>query len=181
MVPSTKKILKRTNILRKDIKQENDSLKSTMKWSKTIQFGERILETPLIAIPDSILCPVSAYNKMCMQVKAKMNDSLLSLPDKSCITYRLYQSRLRKVISALKLDPKCYSTHGFCRGRTTYSFQSNVPSELKQLHGDWKSDAYEKYLAFSFEDKLQVALRMRQHILSEYNIRPTFDENSGAL
>ena len=168
LVPSSKKDFKEKKfLLRKDVEQENDYLKVSMKWSKTIQFGERILETPLIAIPDSILCPVSAYKRMCKKVKAKMSDPLFTLPDKSCITYRLYQSRLRYVISALKLDPKCYSTHGFRRGGTTYSFQSNVPSELIQLHGDWKSDAYKKYLAFSFEDKLQVALRMRQHILSE--------------
>ena len=168
LVPSTKKdFVHKKFLLRKDVIEESGYLKVCMKWSKTIQFGERILETPLIVIPDSILCPVSAYKKMCRRVKAKKNDPLFSLPDKSCITYRKYQSKLKQVISALKLDPKCYTTHGFRRGGTTYSFRSNVPSELIQLHGDWKSDAYKKYLEFSFEDKLQVALRMRQHILSE--------------
>ena len=111
MVPRT--------LLRKDVKEESDYLKVFMKWLKSIQFGERILETPLIAIPDSILCPVSAYKKMCWKVKAKKNDPLFTLPDKSFITYRKYQSKLKQVISALKLDPKCYTTHGFRRGGTT--------------------------------------------------------------
>ena len=42
------------------------------------------------------------------------------------------------------------------------------------IHGDWESGAYKKYIAFSFEDKLQVALRMRLHILSDEDIRTTF-------
>ena len=58
-----------------------------MKWSKTIQFGERILETPLIlAIPSSVLYPVSAHKKICKKIKAKKNDPLFNLPDKYCIT-----------------------------------------------------------------------------------------------
>ena len=106
LVPTSKKDLeKKKFLLRKDIIKENDHLKVCMKWSKTIQFGERMLETPLIAIPDSLLCPVTAYKNMCRNVKAKKNDPLFILPDKSCITYRKYHCKLRQVISSLGLDP----------------------------------------------------------------------------
>jgi hypothetical protein len=40
---------------------ENDILIVLVKWSKTIQFGERILSIPLINIPDTILCPLVNY------------------------------------------------------------------------------------------------------------------------
>lgn len=43
-----------------DILLENDILIVLVKWSKTVQFGERILRIPLINIPDNILCPVKA-------------------------------------------------------------------------------------------------------------------------
>ena len=33
-----------------------------MDWTKTIQFGDRKLLTPVIPIPGSVLCPVKAYN-----------------------------------------------------------------------------------------------------------------------
>lgn len=33
---------------------ENDILIVLVKWSKTVQFGERILRIPLINIPDNI-------------------------------------------------------------------------------------------------------------------------------
>ena len=72
LVPSNKKDFEgKKFLLRRDVKQGIDCLKVCMKWSKSIQFGERVLETPLVAISDSILCPVSAYKKMCKKVKAK--------------------------------------------------------------------------------------------------------------
>ena len=169
LVPSSRKDRKEKKfLLRKDVKLGNDHLLIHMKWSKTIQFGERVLETPLIAIPGSVLCPISAYKRMCKKVRAKNSDPLFTLPDKSCITYKMFQSKLlvRLLISKLKLDPLMFSTHSFRRGGATYAFKSNIPSELIQLHGDWSSNAYKKYLSFSIEDKLLVACRMRQHILS---------------
>lgn len=43
-----------------------------------------------------------------------------------------------------------------------------MPEDLIQLHGDWKSDAYKKYLALSMENKLIVAHKMKEHILKSY-------------
>lgn len=37
-------------------------------------------------------------------------------------------------------------------------------SEKLQLMGDWRSDAYKKYLTFSLEDKIKVAENMRNFI-----------------
>jgi hypothetical protein len=43
-----------------------------------------------------------------------------------------------------------------------------VPTELIQLYGGWRSDAYKKYLKFSLEDKISVADRMKAHILKNF-------------
>lgn len=40
------------------------------EWTKTIQCGERILKRPLVKIDDSILCPVTAFNRMCRMIPA---------------------------------------------------------------------------------------------------------------
>ena len=72
LVPTSRKDRKEKKfLLRKDVKFGNDHLLIHMKWYKTIQFGERVLEKPLIAIPGSVLCPVSAYKRMCKKVRAK--------------------------------------------------------------------------------------------------------------
>ncbi|VDI08022.1 Hypothetical predicted protein [Mytilus galloprovincialis] len=109
------------------------------EWTKTIQCGERILKIPLVKIDDSILCPVTAYNRMCRMIPApeespafviKRNASLKS------VTYKQFQSKLKRIISFTGRDPRLYSTHSFRRGVASFAFQARVPSELIQLHGD---------------------------------------------
>ena len=37
------------------------------------------------------------------------------------------------------------------------AFAAEVPTKLIQLYGNWRSDAYKKYLKFNLEDKISVA------------------------
>lgn len=166
LVPTSKKDLKSKKfLLRNSVKFDKGLLVVTMTWSKTIQYGERKLEMPLIPISGSILCPVTAYVSMCKKVNAKSDDPLFSLPNKKYITYSKFQLKLREIVSNLHLDPQLFSSHSFRRGGATFAFQSGVPADLIQLHGDWRSDAYKKYLAFTIDDKILVSEKMRQHIL----------------
>jgi integrase len=76
------------------------------------------------------------------------------------ITYRKLQMFLKDLIKTCGRDPDSYSSHSFRRGGATWAFQSRVPSDLIQLHGDWASDAYKKYLHFPLGSKLLVVTRM---------------------
>ncbi|XP_070567566.1 uncharacterized protein [Ptychodera flava] len=54
-----------------------------VKWSKTIQFGERSLSLPICCIPGSILCPVAAYRKCAssfQQIARRMHSQFLPGP-----------------------------------------------------------------------------------------------------
>lgn len=153
-------------LLRKDVELKKEILIVTMRWSKTNQFGQRVLKNPLLEIPGSILCPVVAYKKMLDEVKAEESDPLFTLPDGTCITYNQFQNKLKYLIETIGLDPDEFSTHSFRRGGTTFGFKSKVPISLIKAHGDWKSECYQKYLSFSIEDKLLVAEYMKQNILS---------------
>ena len=169
LVPTSKKDLKSNKfLLRKSVSVEEEYLLVTMNWSKTIQFGERVLQTPLIPSFGSNLCPVSAYNVMCRLVQAERNAPLFSLQKGKYVTYSKFQSKLRDCISKLGLDPNLYSSHSFRRSGASFAFQSGVSSELIQLKGDWKSDAYRRYLTFTLEDKISVAMKMKQHILHHH-------------
>ena len=46
---------------------------------KTIQFGQRLLDIPLVCIPDSSLCPVRAFLGMIKLVPANSSDSAFLL------------------------------------------------------------------------------------------------------
>ncbi|CAC5369965.1 unnamed protein product [Mytilus coruscus] len=138
-------------------------VKGNLLEAKFIQCGERILKIPLFKIDDSILCPVTAYNRMCRVIPApeespafviKRNASLKT------VTYKQFQSKLKRIISLTSRDPRLYSTHSFRRGVASFAFQARVPSELIQLHGDWASDAYKLYFYFTMQEKISVAESM---------------------
>ena len=167
LVPTTKDDVENKKcLLRKDVSLQQDMLIVSFRYSKTIQFGERILETPLVRIKDSVLCPIKAFQNMCSATSVEPDEPLFSMPTKGCISYSQFQAKIKKLILKIGLNPDDFSTHSFRRGGTSYSFKAGVPADLIQLHGDWKSDAYKKYLALTIDDKIRVAESMRNHILS---------------
>ena len=48
---------------------------SCLKWSKTKQFGSRLLQVPLEAIPESVLCPVLAFKNMIRATPVLVHDA----------------------------------------------------------------------------------------------------------
>ena len=167
LLPTTKEDVKNSKcLLHKDVTLESDTLIVSFRYSKTIQFGERILQTPLIKIPGSVLCPVTAYNKMCSMISASPDDPLFCLPNKKCIFYNKFQSKLKELVKQIGLNPDDFSSHSFRRGGSTFAFKAKVPADLILLLGDWRSDAYKKYLALTFDDKLCVTEQMKDQILS---------------
>ena len=106
------------------MKQIDDTLIISIKWSKTIQFGPRILQIPLIRIPGSVLCPFRAFKTMCQMVKAGMSDPPFSLPKGKCFVYAEYQKKIRELIEKIGLQPECFSSHSFRRGDTSFAFRA---------------------------------------------------------
>ena len=138
-----------------------------IKWSKTIQFGERELIIPLVSIPDSPLCPVRAFLNMQSLVSVSGDSpAYCFIKNKRIypVIYRQFQLILKQLITDVGLNSEFYSTHSFRRGGASWAFAAEVPTELIQLYGDWKSDAYKRYLKFTLEDKISVAQRMTSHI-----------------
>ena len=86
LVPTVKADLKEKKFLcHMDVQCIENILIVSMRWSKTIQFGERVLQTLLIAIPGSILCSVTAYKNICSAIKAISEGPLFKLSRNNCI------------------------------------------------------------------------------------------------
>ena len=65
LVPTTKgDIIKRRFLSIKDVKFCKDFILVHVNFSKTIQFGEREIICPLIRLPNSKICPVSAFENL---------------------------------------------------------------------------------------------------------------------
>jgi hypothetical protein len=136
-------------------------------WSKTIQFGQRILTLPLVRIPGSELCPVLAINKLFSRVKTPKESSAFSFHEHGKLiiwTEDSWTSYLRYILGKIVDNPMDYSGHSLRRGGATYAFQAGAPSELVQLYGDWQSDAYKNYIHCNMVDKLILATTVRDKI-----------------
>jgi hypothetical protein len=149
----TKKALSLADIT---VEQDKSRINVTIRHSKTIQFGQRSLTLPFIAIPGSQLCPVEAV--VAMLAKLKNSKPLLSSQplftfvssDKvQHFTHSTFSEMLRSSLASSGVDPAEYSGHSFRRGGCSHAFALGIPPSLIKLRGDWKSNAYERYVTIS--------------------------------
>lgn len=160
----------RRNLTRSDVVANEHGLIVTFRSTKTIQFGERKLHIPLLRLPGSPLCPVSAYHPMVRLIPASPRSALFLLPGPrvcTLLTKHRFVAEFRRVLSAAVVaDASCFRGHSFRRGAASWAFNHGVPGELIQLYGDWTSDAYKVDLEFSVESKLAVAQQLRTAVQS---------------
>ena len=72
----------RKQLWQRDISVGRDCLLVDITWSKTLQFGQNSGQIPVLAIPESKLCPVFIYRHMTQMVKTGPQDPALCLPGK---------------------------------------------------------------------------------------------------
>lgn len=143
----------------------------TIRWSKTIQFRERIVEIPLPYIPGSALCPTTAITNAFRFTAAVSTRGLQAFNwvDNSrevhVFTYSSFISKLRLHLSSLGVDPKLYAGHSFRRGGASFAYQSGVPIELIKALGDWRSDTILIYLTMPLTVRLHSANMLCKAIL----------------
>ncbi len=155
-------------LTRSDIQVNSKCLLVHIKWSKTIQFAQRKLTIPLLAIPGSHLCPVQAYTNMLKLVKAGPQDpafSLLSNHGIIPLTYRQLLNKIKSLAAGSGFDPSAYSTHSLRRGGASLAFKLNVPGEIIKVQGDWSSSAYLRYLNIPLRQRVMVAAAVRDFVL----------------
>jgi hypothetical protein len=155
------------NLTRDSISVTDYGLQVRIKWSKTIQYHEREVVIPLVEIPTSVLCPKRAYINMCTLVQASPNAPAFVYPvgvHTNTLTHVTFVKQLRILLAKCGLRPMDYSGHSFRRGACTLGFESGVSPELLRSHGDWRSNAYTKYLHFDLRHKLVVTRLMAHNI-----------------
>jgi hypothetical protein len=167
LVPKSSSLKSQHFLRKQDIILAEDGIVFITNSSKTIQFNQRTLVTPVVAIPDSILCPKQAIVRMFQLCPTKNHQPafcFLSNQQVVPLTQINLIEVMRKLLISLGHDPIKYSGHSLRRGGATCGFSSGVPSELLKNHGDWHSDAYLSYLDFSMEDKIKVSEMMTSQL-----------------
>ena len=141
-----------------------DYLLVTMNWSKVIQFGERKLETPLLRLSGSCLCPVTAYERMIQDFNPCPDDPLFVLKNGKAVSYSKFQMKLRSTLDKIGLDSSKFSSHSFRRGFPTFTFRNNISADEIQILGDWHSDIYKRYISLSVQDKMDIIQSLRSQL-----------------
>ena len=169
LVPDTTNTFDRNKQLtRSDFILGDRVLLCKIRWSKTIQFGQRVLTLPLFAIPGSTLCPVTAFRHMITEFPTRNgSDPAFQIYHGRKVipvTYFKFHFYLRRLLQEAGYKSELFSSHSFRRGGASYAFQCSVPDQLIKLQGDWQSDAYQRYLDFSLVDRSTVFLQMAAHL-----------------
>ena len=142
---------------------QNSACMISTKWTKTIQYRQRAVETALFPIPGSPLCPVTTIRALLKQ-KGKPTHPLFALRGGIPFTYPQYQKKLKATLKKAGYNPKAFSSHSVRRGSVLWAYRSGVPELLIAVQGDWSSDCYKRYLSFPVEVRAIVNLKMRKAI-----------------
>ena len=141
-----------------------------VRWSKTIQFHQRVVFIPLVRIPSSPLCPVAAISQalaLCASDPPQAaaftwRDS--AGPSSRVFTYRRFMRLFRLFLSQAGYEASAFGTHSFRRGGATLALQAGIPISTIQLLGDWKSDAVLLYLTLPVQSRVSAQVSISNHI-----------------
>jgi len=146
-----------------------DSLLVRIRWSKTLQCAERVLSIPVLAIPNSPLCPVAAFRNM-LRLNANYSGLAVFTVRYSSrvvpLSQSVFDNAFKRVLVQAGLNPQLYSLHSGRRGGATFAFRSGVPVELIKIQGDWRSQAYLLYLKVPLRKRLELCTKMIRRIRS---------------
>ena len=133
-------------------------------WAKNLQNRERLVEIPLFPIKESPLCPVTAIRSI-WQHKGKLSAPLFGEREKVTFTYNQFQRKFRRVLRRAGYKSKLFSSHSMRRSGASWAHCSGAPESLIQIHGDWGSDCFKRYLNFPVEVRALVSLKIREKII----------------
>ena len=155
-------------LTRSDFTFSGSTIFIRVRWSKTIQFGQRTVTVPLVA-SSSPLCPVKAVSQAFALTPYVMpNDQTFCWRDsaRACnrvFTYKEFMHSFQFFLSRLGLQPSQYGSHSFRRGGASLALEAGVPLDTIAIMGDWKSDAMYLYLHMPLSQRLQA-----QHSISSF-------------
>ena len=129
-----------------------------IRWSKTIQFKQKVLRMPILPAQNKAICPVYWTYKMMQLVPAGPKDPVLAINYRNklvSLSANQLIYRIRKWLLLIGYDPSIYSLHSLRRGGATFAYQSDLEGEMIKLLGGWASDAYKRYIDVSMDKRYE--------------------------
>ena len=131
-----------------DVRFYKNYMEIDIKWSKTLQFRDKIHTLTLPRLKGSPLCPVKALQKALAVYTPSYNDPLFQIFSGGWKV--VTDSRIRKVLAKLNqkmgLEKNHYTFHAFRCSGATLAFRAHVPIQKIKHHGSWTSDCVWTYI-----------------------------------
>ena len=127
-----------------------------IRWSKTIQFRQKVLRMPVLPAKIKAICPVYWTYRMLQLVSAGPKDPVLAIRYRNnlvSLSANQLIYRLRKWLLLIGQETSSFSLHLLCRGGASFAYQSNIEAKMIKLLGDWASDAYRRYIDVSMDKR----------------------------
>ena len=131
-----------------------------IRFSKTIQFGQRVLTLPYVACSDIRLCPVRALlTHLGFSVLTKSRP-LFNYQEAGVERFFLNSFFMYRLLSGLRATghpASEISCHSFRRGGASLAFEVGLSSTDIKQRGDWWSNAFEQYLCVGHTSTMNSA------------------------
>lgn len=168
--PSAKLFDNKQHLGRSSIVIHPDKLIVTLHKTKTIQFSQRKLDIPMVSVPGSPLCPVSAVSRMIQRVPAPDTAPAFLVPLHGqwlTLTHSSFVNYLRYFLTLAGYEANKYTGHSFRKGGCSFAATCQVPENLIKFHGDWHSSAYERYMHLPLDTRSHVTRLMAKSLSSK--------------
>ena len=141
----------------KDIKFEKETytLWITLHHTKTIQLGEREIIIPIAGSKESTIDPIKW-----LKLHLKLSPPTSEKSKLFSFSHKEFTTRTKSAIRNCGIDPDKYSGHSYRRGGATFAFSKGAPTEWIKQIGDWKSEAYLRYISIDKESSVQLAKKL---------------------
>ena len=134
----------------------NKAMMFEVRWSKTLQFRQKVLRFPVLPAENKAICPVFWTYRMIQDNPGQPQDPLLLIDTpaaKLSLSANQLIYRIRKWLKLLGEPDQEYSLHSLRRLGATFAYQSNLEGEMIKLLGGWASDCYKRYIDISIDKR----------------------------
>ena len=146
-------------LLRSDFTIAANVMLVKLRWSKVIQFSDRFHSIPYCRT-GTALCPVSAVENCFRMTDSTEEGPAFSWEIRrnkcSPLTHATFISNVKRAVHFTGRDPQRYSGISFRRGGASTAADLGGNHELIKELGDWKSDAYLRYVRRPTIDRLSL-------------------------
>jgi hypothetical protein len=156
LMPRSKSSTVTSHLLRSDIRMSGDCLFVSLRFSKSRQFNDTLLEYPIPRFASSPFCAFSAWKELVSSVSLPSSSPAFSWSSRGFYYYGIFSDDLQFFADLINLK-KRIRPHSLRRGGASTALKLGVPPTLIKLQGDWQSDAWLRYLEIDLDQRRLVA------------------------